>query len=908
MQRHRIGLAAAIIACCGAAARGQFGPPPDVPPPGPPPAAAPESPFPQLPRFERLASGLRICIVEDHALPLVNVLLGFAVGSAADPPDRAGLCHLAATLLEQRSDAHLQLRALGAAATVSTGRDAVWFSSVGHPGQVEALIGIEAARLVSLIPASATGPGPEGGAGLRAAAVASALHAAARTFPDGQDPAAAALERRALAALFPHHTFCEPPTFVSESLGSLAPAELDAFLCRWFMPANATLFIIGDVSEVAVLDFARRQFEGLPYRDRPKSPEFRPLAADDLKLDGPGAPRPGIDLFCVTPPLGAFQSAAIEVLLQRLCNPVDGPLALAARDAGLAPPRFRHEPGAACGVLWLSLDTPPAWSGDAAALLDEVLARAADQPATEIAHNRARALATAAAENRRAAFHERTTRLAAFELVAGDILLAAYERPQLGQVSVDDVRAAAEFLCSTRRVLIRRRQSVDATPASSPTPAAGTLPAAYMPPPADWPDPAAMLTRLAPHAIAAVSPAESLRTPLITLDGLANGVRIVECNVPGLRRVCVRTVLDELPAAGPGLAALMSTGTARQPISATLDYLSYHGIELAAINESPACLSAIGPAELVPQMLEIQALLLREPRRPTDAADPARPGRGITPADLSDPCRVPFGAPLAADVPATRRALAVLESPCLPRIIVVGDVGRGVVAAAVAAAWADWSLPAAATSQAPAEAESTAAAAPATPGMPARPMRVLLNADETVQFSGFQLEFAARPGVDSCAARAAAFIQMLFDPAPPLSRAAPLPTGWAVDCRGESLWFATAVGDPQLVAAVTRTCERVEALRAGSIDPAQAAVALRLADARRWLQLDSAAAIAAALTRATADPWSRVSESDADAAELLRTIRERGWLDSATVRVRTGNDEVRRQLAQLPWFADPHGP
>src|SRR4030095_6263958 len=56
----------------------------------------------EAPRFERLDNGLRICIVEDHSLPLVSVQLWFKVGSSYAPPDKPGLTHVAAALLSKR--------------------------------------------------------------------------------------------------------------------------------------------------------------------------------------------------------------------------------------------------------------------------------------------------------------------------------------------------------------------------------------------------------------------------------------------------------------------------------------------------------------------------------------------------------------------------------------------------------------------------------------------------------------------------------------------------------------------------------------------------------------------------------------------------------------------------------------
>ena len=40
-------------------------------------------------RYERLENGLRVVVVEDHALPLVSVQLWYDAGAACDPPAAA---------------------------------------------------------------------------------------------------------------------------------------------------------------------------------------------------------------------------------------------------------------------------------------------------------------------------------------------------------------------------------------------------------------------------------------------------------------------------------------------------------------------------------------------------------------------------------------------------------------------------------------------------------------------------------------------------------------------------------------------------------------------------------------------------------------------------------------------------
>ena len=89
--------------------------PPDAPavPPAQAPADAPADPralaygplsisFPK-PEKVFLPNGLLVYLFEDHELPLVDVTIDFKAGSIFDPPEKAGLASLAATLM--RTDA-----------------------------------------------------------------------------------------------------------------------------------------------------------------------------------------------------------------------------------------------------------------------------------------------------------------------------------------------------------------------------------------------------------------------------------------------------------------------------------------------------------------------------------------------------------------------------------------------------------------------------------------------------------------------------------------------------------------------------------------------------------------------------------------------------------------------------------
>jgi zinc protease len=71
-----------------------------------PPAPLPPRPIViPTPRETVLANGLKIVVVEDHRLPLVNYRLAFRVGTAFDPPQIPGLTDLLAGLLPEGTQA-----------------------------------------------------------------------------------------------------------------------------------------------------------------------------------------------------------------------------------------------------------------------------------------------------------------------------------------------------------------------------------------------------------------------------------------------------------------------------------------------------------------------------------------------------------------------------------------------------------------------------------------------------------------------------------------------------------------------------------------------------------------------------------------------------------------------------------
>lgn len=585
-----------------------------------------------LPRFERLDNGPRVVIVEDHTLPLVSVQLWYRVGSAGDPPNQPGMCHVVRSILEHRDSAALKLRSAGLRFESRTERDACYFSSVLPPNFLEYVLDIEAARVQPLT--------------LSAEMLEQARALAVREYAVEADDPNHVVMRHVLSAMFPDHPYEHPPELVAQSVKDLSPDEANDFLRRWFVAANATLFVIGDVSTVRVLDQVRQRFGKLQSTEPPPRTEPPRLKTETIRVSVSDADRIGMTIAWRTPPLGYFANAAIDVLMQRLCNPVDGPLYRRLAEINCEPPRWKRYAWRDDGLLVLSIDADDGVSRshlyELTTTVDEELAKAAQGIPSEIEHNRARALAGRDALLRRARFGDRAKVLAAHEVIAGDLLLAQFGLSRAARVGVPDLQQAAAGLRNVRTVHLPRQVPVEKKPIKPHEPSKQL-------------DNAAAPDLLKAHAanVPAVESPESHAT--ISTHELGNGVKITVCAVPALEPTNVRTLLTSTESPRESLGVLTAVGSTLHSADQLRDYLSYHGLDLFPLLQEPRPgLESRGPATRVAQMIELQAELVRHPAREA------------------------------------RRHLGMIRAV---EVLVVGNVKPAEVIEAVEAVWADWQVP-----------------------------------------------------------------------------------------------------------------------------------------------------------------------------------------------------------------------
>ncbi|MFQ5805982.1 MAG: M16 family metallopeptidase [Phycisphaerae bacterium] len=777
------------------------------------------------PRFERLESGLRVVIVEDHALPLVSVQLWYRVGSAYDPPGQPGLCSVVRAILAHRDEAALKLRAAGVRFEGRTERDACYFSSVLPPNFLEYVLDVEAARMRPL-----TATAEMAGRG---------LNAAARDYAVVADDPNHIVLRHVLAAMFPDHPYQHPPGFVAAPLKDLSADEVNEFLGRWFVPGNATLFVIGDVSTVRVLEQVRQRFGKLKWAEPPRRAEPKRLEAETIQISLPHPNRAGVMIAWRTLPLGYFENAAIDVLMHHLCNEVDGPLRQRlAKEGGDFSLAWRRDAWHEHGLLMVSVDywneyarQPPdpipdvsvgsAFAEQILSMVDRELQESATRTPTEIQHNRARALAERTVGENRAALRGRAANLAEHELVGGDLLLAEFGAARLRGVGVGDVQAAAELLSGARRIVATFRPSAmpsssDGGPLISPLPANSARQLGGV----------AVLALLARHN-RAPQPTDPKTTPPIVAERVRDGLTVSTCVMPKVQRPAVLTMksIDQHPHSDLHFRVGSWLNTDAGIVQQALDYTGYHGITLCLAESIGRCATSSGylgcaSATRVPAIIEWQSRLVQPP------PEKEEPLHRL--ADHVD-------------------------------VYVVGAVDPASIRRVVSECWQDW------RPQTWAEAPTNGAEPGANvdkPGVPAagagrlflafargeRPhveLELLVRFDlgaEEITFSRLELENLARLigwtgtddiHIDDC--RTACW------------------RDWQIDDRALK---ARAYVDPEELAPTLRAMVRqIARLRNGTLAASSVATALRLGRVQHLVALDSPQAICEALWLGRENPW-----------------------------------------------------
>lgn len=261
MTLRRAIMAAVLLAACVVPAAAQERPAwPSERPPRPLPARPANFPPYEL---RTLPNGLQVVAVLQHEQPVVSMRMIIRAGASQDPRDKAGLADLTATLLDQGTTTKTarqvndEIDFMGGALGAGAGADLSFVNVVVMKDSFE-----QGLRILSDT-ARAPGFAPEEIERQRQQRI-STLRV---NFESPEYVADAVFDR----LVYGQHPYGVPQSGTPETLASITREDLQAFHRTYFVPNNAILAIVGDVTADEAFSGVEKVFGDWARKDLPQA-------------------------------------------------------------------------------------------------------------------------------------------------------------------------------------------------------------------------------------------------------------------------------------------------------------------------------------------------------------------------------------------------------------------------------------------------------------------------------------------------------------------------------------------------------------------------------------------------------------------------------------------------------------
>ncbi len=337
-----------------------------------------------VPRFAvhafTLPCGLEVLVHEDPGVPLCAVWMGYRVGSSDEGDGTSGFAHLFEHMF--KNSLHLNgrhhyevLREVGATdANAQTGTDRTLYHETMPRAALEVALWIEADRMGYFLPALDD---------VRLARQQEVVRAERR---QRYENAPYGPERFAVAeALYPEgHPLRYLTIGRHEDIAAATRARVEDFYRTWYVPANATLVLAGDVTAGEAEALCGRWFGSFPASTRPPRrawPQPALAAPVERELTDPLAALVRIRRAWHGPAVATDDDVALDVLALALATPGTGRLWRAlVYDRPLAQRVTAYvQSGRLGGELHVTADLRAGVApAEAGRVIDDVLAAAVD--------------------------------------------------------------------------------------------------------------------------------------------------------------------------------------------------------------------------------------------------------------------------------------------------------------------------------------------------------------------------------------------------------------------------------------------------------------------------------------------------------------------------------------------------
>ncbi len=220
-----------------------------------------------------LTNGLKVILLEEHSVPVINLQIWYHVGSKDEQPGRTGFAHLFEHLMFKGSahvgpDEHSRIiEAVGGFDNAETNDDSTDFFETFPSNYLERILWLEADRMGSLNVNEANFKSER-----------QVVEEERRVRVDNQPYGL--IEEDLRAAAFTVHGYHHTPIGSIADLNQATLEDVRVFHDTYYKPNNATLVIAGDFDSNRALSWTHKYFDGIPAsakpiprRDTPEPPQ-----------------------------------------------------------------------------------------------------------------------------------------------------------------------------------------------------------------------------------------------------------------------------------------------------------------------------------------------------------------------------------------------------------------------------------------------------------------------------------------------------------------------------------------------------------------------------------------------------------------------------------------------------------
>jgi zinc protease len=407
----------------------------------------------------RLRNGLRVYVEERHRLPLVGFTMAFAAGGQREEPGTYGFAHLFEHMMFNGTN-HISkkqhetaLEAVGALEDATTSFDVTQYYALAPSAELESVVWLESDRMGFLVPALT-----EERLQAQKNDVLNELRESVYGDPYGR------ADKRVFELAYPSpHPYFGRVIGLEADIDAASIARVVHFFETYYVPANAVLVVVGDVSPGELRPLLERYFGGIPGGRAPPlpSPRMTPIEeppGGEAMAGDVGATR--ISYAWPVPPVFSSdhtEDAALDILEALLGDQRFGivPRRMMQEQPLLADVKCINNRLRLGGLFRCDLTLPP--HGNPArvrAAFDAVLADLArSPPSREIDAARVAWRANMLRDDQ--SYLSRSRSLAWYAVVAGDAARAASDMAAHDQVTPEEVgRAVETHLLAGRRYVV----------------------------------------------------------------------------------------------------------------------------------------------------------------------------------------------------------------------------------------------------------------------------------------------------------------------------------------------------------------------------------------------------------------------------------------------------------------------